>query len=167
MTLDADLALLPTLTVAQLRSRYADLFGEATPAHNTTWLLRRLAWRLQANTLGDLSQRARQRAAQLANDADLRLTAPQQRGPEPVTPALVATMPVGLAALPTDPRLPPPGTIITRQYKGQQLEVTVLPTGFAYQEKVFLSLSALAKTITGAHCNGFHFFRLTKTEATP
>ena len=76
MNLDHDLAALPTLTVAQLRQRYADVFGEATSTRNKTWLIRRLAWRLQSLALGDLSQRARQRAAQLANDADLRCTTP-------------------------------------------------------------------------------------------
>jgi hypothetical protein len=65
-----------------------------------------------------------------------------------------------------DPRLPPPGTVLTRIYKGQQLNVTVLAGGFAFQGKIFPSLSALAKAITGSHCNGYHFFRLTKAPAT-
>jgi hypothetical protein len=54
-----------------------------------------------------------------------------------------------------------PGGILTRLYKGQQLQVTVLQSGFAYGGQVFASLSAVAKAITGSHCNGFHFFRLT------
>jgi hypothetical protein len=79
---------------------------------------------------------------------------------------VAADMPPALPP-PPDPRLPPPGTIITRLYKGRQLQVTVLPNGFGYQDKCFASLSALAKAITGSHCNGFYFFRLTKTETTP
>ena len=164
MNLTDDIAALTMLTVAQLRSRYAEVFGDTTRVGNKTWLVRRLAWRLQANALGDLSQRARARAAQLANDADLRLNPPAQASagasadPSRAAPAL-------LVAVPPDPRLPAPGTILTRLYKGQELEVTVLPTGFAFQGKVFLSLSALAKAITGAHCNGFAFFRLSRTEA--
>jgi hypothetical protein len=65
-----------------------------------------------------------------------------------------------------DRRLPPPGGVIQRLYKGQQLQVTVLQSGFAYQGQVFASLSAVAKAVTGSHCNGFLFFRLTTTEAT-
>ena len=52
-----------------------------------------------------------------------------------------------------------PGTILTREYKGQTLQVEVLAEGFAYASQVYKSLSAVAKAVTGAHCNGFHFFR--------
>jgi hypothetical protein len=167
MSLTDDLAALPTLTMAQLRCRYAELFGEASHATNKTWLIRRLAWRLQALALGDLSQRARDRAAQLANDADLRLSPPkgpvaQPMPPLPKEPTQVAPR---VAAVPSDPRLPSPGSLITRIYKGQQVDVTVLASGFAFHGQVFPSLSALAKAITGSHCNGFHFFRLTKSPA--
>jgi hypothetical protein len=167
MTLNiaAEVAALQLLTAAQLRGRFVELFGEATHTNNKVWLIRRIAWRLQALALGDLSQRARDRAAQLANDADLRLTTPRtQSTATPVTPTMAQALPAaGIpAALPSDPRLPPPGTVITRLYKGQQLEVTILPSGFVFQGKFFPSLSALAKAITGAHCNGFAFFRLTQ-----
>jgi hypothetical protein len=62
---------------------------------------------------------------------------------------------------PVDPRLPPPGTILTRPYKGQQLHVQVLTDGFAYAGRVYPSLSAVAKVITGSHTNGYLFFRNT------
>ena len=62
---------------------------------------------------------------------------------------------------PIDPRLPPPGTILTRPYKGQLLQVQVLTEGFAYAGRVYASLSAVAKAITGSHTNGFLFFRNT------
>jgi hypothetical protein len=60
---------------------------------------------------------------------------------------------------PVDPRVPPPGTILTRPYKGQRVQVQVLTDGFAYAGRVFPSLSAVAKAVTGSHCNGFLFFR--------
>ena len=62
---------------------------------------------------------------------------------------------------PVDPRLPPPGTILTRPYKGQLVQVQVLTDGFAYAGRVYPSLSAVAKAVTGSHCNGYHFFRNT------
>jgi hypothetical protein len=169
MNLADDLAALPKMTMAQLRQRYAETFGEASRATNKTWLIRRLAWRLQSLALGDLSQRARDRVRQLANDADLRLSPPKSPGAQPIAlvraePAVVAS---AVAAAPTlpDPRRPPPGTVLTRIYKGQQLSVTVLASGFTFQGQVFASLSALAKAITGSHCNGYHFFRLTRSPA--
>jgi hypothetical protein len=59
-----------------------------------------------------------------------------------------------------DGRLPLPGTLITRVYKGRTLRVTVLADGFEYEGERFGSLSAVAKAITGTHTNGYHFFRL-------
>jgi hypothetical protein len=105
---------------------------------------------------GDLSQRARQRAAELARDADLRLNAPHNQA----TPTTPPSQPVSLPA-PIDPRLPPPGTILTRPYKGQLMQVQVLTEGFAYAGRIYPSLSAVAKAITGSHTNGFLFFRNT------
>ena len=60
-----------------LNARYRELFGEQSRSSNPAHLFRRIAWRLQAISKGDLSQRARDRAAELAADADLRLRAPR------------------------------------------------------------------------------------------
>jgi Protein of unknown function (DUF2924) len=149
-----EVAALQRLTVGQLRQRFAELFGEATPASNRTWLVKRIAWRIQALAEGDLSERARRRAAELACDADLRLNPPRSKSTAP------PLEPVSVPA-PIDHRLPPPGTILTRPYKGQQLHVQVLTDGFAFAGTVYPSLSAVAKAITGSHCNGFLFFRNT------
>jgi len=153
MTLDLDqeCSRLIQSTIASLRQRYAEVFGESPPrTGNKTCLIRRILWRLQALAEGDLSERARRRAAELANDADLRLIPPRPPG----APALPSH------DRPTDPRLPRPGTTLVRRYKNQLHEVTVLASGFAYQEIHYGSLSAVAKAITGCHCNGFLFFRL-------
>ena len=40
------------------------------------------------------------------------------------------------------------------------MQVKVLPNGFEYEGQVYRSLSAVAKAITGSHCNGFLFFRI-------
>src|SRR5439155_4275717 len=155
MTTTATIAGLQRLTMHELRVRYAELFGEIASVKNRTWLLRRVAWRLQSLAEGDLSERARQRAAELANDADLRTTVPRAERPAPV---LGCTPCLPMASRP-DPRLPLPGTILTRDYKGQTLQVEVLAEGFAYAGQTYKSLSAVAKAVTGAHCNGFWFFR--------
>jgi hypothetical protein len=59
-----------------------------------------------------------------------------------------------------DHRLPLPGTVLTRWYKGKTLSVQVLRHGFEYQGQVYKSLSATAKAITGSHTSGYFFFRL-------
>ena len=151
-----EVAALQRMTVKELREKYADAFGEETNANNKSWLVKRIAWRLQALAEGDLSERARQRAAELANDADLRLSPPKAK-PASAAPERTKTASLRLTL---DDRLPLPGTIITRQYKGQKLQVKVLPQGFEFEGEVYKSLSAVAKAITGAHCNGYLFFRL-------
>jgi hypothetical protein len=155
MNIVNEVATLERLSVAQLRQRFAELFGEATAASNRAWLVKRIAWRMQALAEGDLSERARRRAAELARDADLRLNPPRSQTTT-ATPPVPESVPT-----PVDHRLPPPGTILTRPYKGQLVQVQVLTEGFAYDGRVYPSLSAVAKAITGSHCNGFHFFRNT------
>lgn len=139
-------------TFRELQLRHATLFGETPLPRNKHWLIKRIAWRLQANAEGDLSERAKARIAELANDADLRIMAP--RTPE-------ASVPKPAPPVETvDSRLPMPGTVLTRRYKGHMLQVTVLAEGFHYEGVVYRTLSAVAKAITGTHCNGFLFFRL-------
>ena len=57
-------------------------------------------------------------------------------------------------------RLPKPGDLIRRVYKGRELIVRVLDRAFEYDGQRFRSLSAIAKAITGAHWNGLLFFGL-------
>jgi hypothetical protein len=156
-----ELAALQRMSVSQLRERYAEVFGEATTTGNRTWLIRRIAWRIQANAEGDLSERARQRATELARDADLRITAPKEK-PTVLPMTRGGTRTGTLPQTKTDDRLPPPGTVLTRKYKGGTVQVKILAQGFEYDGEVYGSLSAVAKAVTGSHCNGFLFFGLTK-----
>jgi Protein of unknown function (DUF2924) len=154
-TLNHDIAALQRLTTSELRIRYAEIFGEQPQTWNRVWMLKRLAWRLQALAEGGLSERARQRAEELANEADVRLTMPKKKAAEsPIELTMTKTLPPQ-----ADDRLPPPGTILSRPYKGQIVQVQVLHSGFAYQGQVYPSLSAVAKAVTGSHTNGFLFFR--------
>jgi hypothetical protein len=106
---------------------------------------------------GDLSERARRRATELANDSDLRTTAPRSPRVAPGAAGQTKTVSVPIQ---TDTRLPMPETLITREYKGQLLQVKVLADGFEYEGQVYKSLTAVAHAVTGAHWNGYHFFGL-------
>ncbi|HEV3256829.1 MAG TPA: DUF2924 domain-containing protein [Gemmataceae bacterium] len=152
-----ELTALRQLTVAGLRARYGELFGEETHVGNKLWLIRRIAWRLQALAEGDLSQRARQRAAELARDADVRLSPPRSAL---LVPAPAPPTPSSRSRRQPHTRLPAPGTILTRPYKGETLQVRVLRHGLEFEGTVYPSLSAVAKAITGSHCSGHLFFRL-------
>jgi hypothetical protein len=64
-------------SLAALRQKYGEVFQEETRCRHRQHLFRRIAWRLQVLAEGDLTQRARQRAHQIARDADLRTVAPR------------------------------------------------------------------------------------------
>ena len=64
-------------TLAGLREKYQEVFREETRSRHREHLFRRIAWRLQALAEGDLFERARGRASQIAQDADLRKVAPR------------------------------------------------------------------------------------------
>jgi hypothetical protein len=160
-TIEQEIASLKAMTVAELCVRYAEMFGEAARTRHKVWLFKRIIWRLQAKAEGDLSERARRRAAELANDADLRLYPPRAS----------QTVPAGKhstsEAQQPDSRLPAPGQNLSRLYKGRTVHVRVLSKGFEYDGVVYRSLSAVAKAITGSHTNGFLFFRLVGKGGSP
>jgi hypothetical protein len=157
MNIGKEIVKLKDMTVTELRRRYAEVFGEETPSRHKEYLVKRIAWRLQSQAEGGLSERARARAAELARELDIRMTAPKM-------PATAIPGQTQAAAFPVSPdrRVPMPGAIITRAYKGRTVAVTVLPRGFEYEGEVFRSLSAVAKAVTGMHWNGYHFFHLAR-----
>jgi hypothetical protein len=146
------------LPVSGLRQKYREVFGEESRSNHKDFLFRRIAWRLQAVAEGDLSERARRRALEIANDADLRIRAPKDFGPKDAH-APRRTV-VGIIDGKRDCRLPEPGTLVTREFKGQIFVVTVLADGFEYEGRRYTSLSAIASEITGTRWNGFLFFGL-------
>jgi len=148
---------LQKLTVAELRHRYREAFGESSRSRHKTFLIRRILWRLQANEEGDLSERARLRARELAQGADVRLTAPKPKAAGEEGPTHAVEL-----QLSQDERLPVPGTLLVREYKGTRIEVRVLPHGFEYEGELYRTLSAVAQKVTGTHWNGYHFFRLVR-----
>ena len=149
------IAELDGMTVGQLRAKYAEVFGEPAFSHNKSFLRKRVCWRLQAQAEGGLPERARQRAMELANDADIRLNPPKAPGG-----LLRHQTIVGTVSAPQDSRLPMAGSVITRQYKGKTVAVLVREDGFEYEGALFNSLTAIATHITGSHWNGYGFFGL-------
>jgi hypothetical protein len=143
-------------TVNQLVQRYEQVLNEQCRSRNKPYLIRRIAWRLQANAEGGLSRAALKKAEELAVDAETRVTAPRKHSNDGVK----LVVPEPTAFVDWDPRLPPPGNIVERLYKGQMIRVIVLKDGFEYEGQHYKSLTAIAKEVSGTHCNGFLFFRL-------
>ena len=146
-------------SLAALREKHREVFQEETRCRHREHLFRRIAWRLQALAEGDLTERARERAHQIACDADLRTVAPREF-------LTVGGVPVRTARgdrnrRPPDSRLPLPGTLLSRKWKERTLLVEVLADGFRFENRVYASLSAIAVAVTGTRWNGLAFFGLT------
>ena len=155
--LQQEIEALHHMTVGQLKDKYQVLFRESSRSNHKQFLFRRIAWRMQANAEGGLSDRARRRAQEIADDADLRIRAPKN--------FLKDTLDVRRAAdaLPVsfeDPRLPMPGTLLVRRYRGKDVVVRVRADGFECDGQIHKSLSAAVRVATGMAWNGFAFFGL-------
>jgi hypothetical protein len=158
ITLEKEINSLRHLKIRQLKARYRELFGEESPSHNRDYVFRRIAWRQQALSERDLSEKARQRAAELASDADLRIRAPRQFWQQ-------LEAPKQRHAAGQDLRLPLAGTELSREYRGRTIRVKVLEDSFEYEGEKFASLSAIASLVTGTRWNGFAFFRVKRQAA--
>ena len=157
MTIDigAEVARLEQMPVGELRDEYAERCGEMTSSRHRKYLIRKIAWRIQAQAEGGLTQRALQRAEALADDAEIRVTPPRQTKSAFKPPATTKVVqPV------RDPRIPLPGAMLIRKYKRRTIRVLVAADGFEFEGERYKTLSAVAKAITGTHCNGFRFFKL-------
>ncbi len=146
------------MTVRQLRQKHAEVFGEETRSHHKQFLFRRIAWRIQALAEGGLSDRARRRAMEIANDADLRFRAPKTLFKQDTDFGHARTDGRRLEAA-TDPRLPAVREELAREYKGRKIVLSVLGTNrFEFENRIYKSLSAIAREVTGTKWNGFLFF---------
>ena len=145
---------LKTKSLDDLKAKYEELFkGEKAPSNNKTYLWRKIAYRIQEIELGGLSTATQERIGELidrydpVNNKSLRPEETSEEIPPKKRPS-------------RDRRLPIPGTIITKEYKGKVLEVKILEAGFEYCGKIYKTLTAIAKDVTGAHWNGYLFFNL-------
>ena len=147
-------------SLAALREKYRKVFQEETRSRHREHLFRRIAWRLQALAEGDLSERARDRARQIAQDADLRTVAP--RDFFTIEGEVLKTTRGDRNRREQDSRLPLPGALLSRKWKGRTLLVEVLAKGFRYENRHYSSLSAIAVAVTGTRWNGLAFFGLAR-----
>jgi hypothetical protein len=139
-SLDVEIALLRDLDVLELRIRWKNSFGRLPPRQLPRHLLFRvLAYRLQADQLGDL-------------DGESQRLLDRTRSPEDA-----GQRAVDLGRRNAELR---PGTVLGREWHGHMQRVTVLANGFSWNGKTYPSLSKAAFAITGTRWNGPRFFGL-------
>lgn len=148
------------MTVAELQAEWLRLYGEPTRSRNRTYLWKRLAWRVQELEHGGLSEQAKERLEQLGQDGFVRARTPSH------APLVEDVAPPGVADVQhrrRDPRLPVPGSVITKNYKGRVLRAVIRDDGVEFDGAMHASLTALAKKITGCKSiNGRLFWGLSQ-----
>lgn len=129
----SQVAKLEKMSLAELKKKWLEVFGEETRQRHRDHLWKRLARKLQKD--------------QLPAGEPL---------PEMPRPRKDRTRSA------SGRRVPPPGSMLTRTYKDQEIAVTVLDDGFEFDGQVYRSLSAIARAVTGTSWNGYTFFGLGK-----
>jgi Protein of unknown function (DUF2924) len=145
-SLTATVAGLADLNADQLRLQWRNRLGGTVPAHLPRWLLLKvLAYRLQADALGDLDK-ASLRVIRASQGATI-----DSASGRPFNNRTPRTRDgIGLN----------PGALLVREWKGKLERVMVLDKGFAWNGRTFGSLSRVAKAVTGTSWNGHRFFGL-------
>jgi hypothetical protein len=134
--------------VAELVERYEEVFATPPRVKHRDWLWRRIAWKVQEQRIGGLSQVAKRRLDELIEQLDVSIQSERRvRGQVKRQPR---------------PGDPPVGTILSRVWRDQEVLVTAVDGGWEHEGVLYRSLSAVAKAVTGSHWNGRLFFGLTK-----
>lgn len=143
-----------SLRGAALREKFREVTGLETRSNNRPYLIKRIVQALQAATEGVPQGPAAPAAiapAEAAARSHPRNTASPEEKPASQESSDKRTR---------DPRLPPVGTVLEREYQGKTLRVKVLEDGFEFRGKTYRSLSAVAREATGTTWNGLLFFHL-------
>jgi hypothetical protein len=117
---------LEKMKTSELRERHREVFGEETASRNKQYLVKKLAKALEQQAAA--AKPARSKPAGKSKSK---------------------------AAKPRDPRLPKPGTVLEKTYKGETYKIKVLEEGFEYDGTHYRSLSGVAREITGQIWNGY------------
>lgn len=137
----AQIAGLPKMETPDLKKLWQELYKEDAPRAPKTFLIRKLAYRIQELAFGG------------GDDVDIRI-------------AQVAKQYYGSGGTLQKKRscyaLPLPGTRLVREYRGVEYQVTVMAEGYEFNGCVYTSLSKIAKDITGTAWSGPAFFGLNK-----
>jgi len=142
-SIEAEIARLPDLGIAELRKRWVDLYGRPAPKYfRQKLLVKAVAYQMQVKAFGGLPEAIQQRLREIA----------------------AAARDGTFDAADLEPRIKP-GTKLIRTWKKDTVEVMVLEDGFAWKGERYTSLSTIAKTITGTSWNGWAFFGLKRPKA--
>jgi hypothetical protein len=135
----ARVAALKTTPTPELKRQWREFFSAEPPQFNRKYLESRLAYRIQELSFGGLRPETKERLRALGEQLD--------GGNVTVRRTRVDDRPIA-------------GTRLLREWAGREHAVTVLADGYEWQGRPYMSLSAVARAITGTRWNGWTFFGL-------
>lgn len=135
--IESDVAALENLSHPELKARWNELYEVPCPPHmSRKFLLRAVAYRIQESAFGGVENSTKRRMEKMAADV---------AAGKPIKPRTAKIK---------------PGTRLLREWNGTAHEVIVLESAVQYRGKIWPSLSAVAREITGARWSGPRFFGL-------
>ncbi len=157
INLEAEVEALGKLSRDELVNRWENIYRCPPPSGvRRELLIRAAAWHLQAKRLGGHSAETRRLLRSAMDRVELKMA---KRGEGKLSDEAEASN--GPAKPKSKPRQRlSPGARLLRDWNGKTHVVDVIDTGFVFEAKVYPSLTAIAKKITGAHWSGPRFFGL-------
>ena len=126
-------------SVSDLRKRWLAAYGNPPPPRAGRELLELgVGWHLQSKSRGGLDRMTREQLAAMVDDV--------RAGREPGITKSRSNL--------------TPGAMLVREWNRRTYQVQVLEAGYLFENKVWRSLSEIAREITGARWNGPKFFGL-------
>ena len=125
---------MPNYDRKALVDKWTNIYGAAPPKGlSRTTLELAIAYDAQAKKYGGLPRETKELLLRIAREDNIDLTLPQKLKP---------------------------GARLVREWKGKSYVVDIIENGFLCQDRVYKSLSEIAREITGARWSGPRFFGL-------
>jgi hypothetical protein len=150
-SMEAVIAELATMSVAQLSKRHVEMLGKKPRIKNRTWLQRKLAWFEQTKRYGGLSTAAKKRLDELMGEIELPV--PTSRTAKPVAPNTRSADDLPL------------GTRLERKWRDRVIVATRVEGGWDCEGAIYRTLSAAAKAVSGSHVSGPAWFGIWKPKS--
>ena len=131
-------------SIGELRQIWERAYDNPPPPRAGRELLELgVGWQQQSKTQGGLDRATLEEIASLVRDI--------RAGGDPVSPQRKAEL--------------GSGSTLVREWNGETYQVQVIDSGYLFENRIWRSLSEIARAITGARWNGPKFFGLRQKEA--
>jgi hypothetical protein len=143
MSIVQEIMKLREMDLPRLLERYRQVMGKEPTSTSREFLAREIGWKLQADHTAHAAGKTT-----ISPRAEIKFTIAKPGKTESLRRRKPGELPAGSA--------------ITRRWRGRDIRLRVLDSGYEVDGIVYLSLSAAATGVTGAHWSGRLFWQLRK-----